>query len=159
MKKIFITMLCVFSLFSFAACGSSVDATNNNNDENKKETAESVTEEKTTVVSTTVEATEKKEEGPDFSKAKRVSITTVMDKDGLDAFSKEFGTKQLTEGEELDFKTLESFNALTSTEKKAMFRNLDGSMSEDYVFKNTFGSGYFRVERVSFDFFLLFVPE
>ena len=159
MKKIFITMLCVFSLFSFAACGSSVDATNSNNDENKKETAESVTEEKTTVVSTTVEATEKKEEGPDFSKAKRIELATVIGEKELDAFSDEFGTKELTEGEELDFKNIASFNALDSMEKAAMYRNLNGSMSEDFVLKNNFGSGYFRVKRIGMRFYLLFVQK
>ncbi len=59
----------------------------------------------------------------------------------------------------MGFKTIEGFNELDNMEKKAIYRSLLDCMSEDYVMKNTFGAGYFKVERSGFTVFLLFVQE
>lgn len=162
MKRILSIVVCTVLLFSLSACGSSADSANGNNENGNNETIETTAKQDaqiTTVNTTENASTEKKEEGPDFSKAKSTRICSLIDEKGIDNFVTGFGTRKLAAGEELDFKTIEGFNELDNMEKKAIYRSLLDCMSEDYVMKNTFGAGYFKVERSGFTVFLLFVQE
>lgn len=168
MKRFFTIMLCTVCLFSFAACGSSTEASSDTkvNDTN---VTEKVTEEVTTKQAETEkksEATtvaEKKDNGVDFSKAKSMDLCAigVANRKNIIAFAEEFGTKQIAKGEQIDFKEIESFNNLDGATKYSIANYWNGEFQQvdDYVATNEIGSGYFKLEPSSISLVLLYVES